>query len=82
MRQRQSPDQLQWVVDHNMQIRAGHRVQIYDAVAAWRKDREAVTALMALIAAIEPLEADFGTNYPAFSEAYVIARASVAEIST
>jgi hypothetical protein len=31
-----TPDQLQWVVDHNMQIRAGHRVQICKAVEACR----------------------------------------------
>lgn len=32
-----TPDQLQWVLEHNMQIRAGHRVQISDAVEAWRE---------------------------------------------
>jgi hypothetical protein len=48
-----SPDQLQWVVDHNMQIRAGHRVQILDAAEAWRKDladlREAHDIIRAII---------------------------------
>jgi hypothetical protein len=34
-----SPRQLQWVLDHNMQIRAGHRVQIANAVEAWREDQ-------------------------------------------
>lgn len=31
-----TPDQLQWVLDHNHQIRGNHRRQICDAVVAWR----------------------------------------------
>lgn len=42
-----SPDRLQWVLDHNMQIRAGHRVQIANAVEAWRRDRADVARLTA-----------------------------------
>lgn len=41
-----TPDQLQWVVDHNQQIRAGHRVQILDAVDAWRADRARLRELL------------------------------------
>lgn len=41
-----TPDQLQWVLDHNMQIRAGHRVQIAEAVQAWRADRELAAELL------------------------------------
>ena len=39
-----TPDQLQWVLDHNIQIKGGHRAQIYAAVEAWRKDRAALEA--------------------------------------
>jgi hypothetical protein len=42
-----SPDQLQWVLDHNRQIRGGHRVRIADAVEGWRRDRAQRDALLA-----------------------------------
>ena len=47
----QTPDQLQWVLDHNMQIRGGHRVQISDAVEAWREDRRQLGEAHQLLAA-------------------------------
>lgn len=39
-----SPEQLQWILDHNKQIRGGHRKQIADAVVAWRADRNTLDA--------------------------------------
>ena len=46
------PDQLQWVLDHNMQIRGGHRVQIADAVQAWLADRAELTHARTLLRAV------------------------------
>ena len=48
-----SPDQLAWVLDNNAQIRAGHRVQISNAVAAWRADRQLCAELMEALKAVE-----------------------------
>lgn len=42
-----TPEQLQWVVEHNQQVRGGHRVQILMAVEAWRaviRERDALVA--------------------------------------
>lgn len=48
MKEPMTPDQLQWVLDHNMAIRVGHRVQIADAVVAWRAAEAKLSALSAL----------------------------------
>jgi hypothetical protein len=42
-----SPEQLQWILDHNQQIRAGHRYQLTNMVKAWQADRERLAAVRA-----------------------------------
>jgi hypothetical protein len=50
-----TPEQLQWVLDHNMQIRAGHRVQIAEAVKAWQADKSRLADLTEQLAEIRAL---------------------------
>jgi hypothetical protein len=47
-----TPDQLQWVLDHNMQICGSHRVQIQDAVDAWRADQQRNPSLTTEVRAV------------------------------
>jgi len=54
MSNRMDPDQLQWVLDHNAQIRGGHRVQIADAATAWREDRALRDRLCAALKLAQP----------------------------
>ncbi len=54
-----TPDQLQWVLDHNLQIRAGHRVQIAEAVEAWRADQARIAALEREVARLKMEQASY-----------------------
>lgn len=59
-KKRMTPDQLQWVLEHNMQIRGGHRVQISDAVTAWRAQ---IQELEHQLARVKQLSEGTSTDY-------------------
>jgi len=62
MNERMTPEKLQWVLDHNEQIRGSHRVQISDAVQAWTEDRAKLAAAL-LLAHGEPPPVDPQPDY-------------------
>lgn len=73
-----TPDQLQWVLDHNEQIRGGHRAQIADAVEAWRADRGQRDELLAVLEkAVQIIRTWHGMGMgPAEAQAWTLYQAS------